>query len=34
MGGKAYFLTDGYLTLAVLPQRLEGEVAHGQRSTI
>jgi hypothetical protein len=27
--GKAYFLTDGYLTLAVLPQRLEGEVAHG-----
>ena len=27
--GKAYFLTDGYLTLAVLPQRLAGEVAHG-----
>jgi catechol 2,3-dioxygenase-like lactoylglutathione lyase family enzyme len=27
--GKAYFLTDGYLTLAVLTQRLEGEVAHG-----
>jgi catechol 2,3-dioxygenase-like lactoylglutathione lyase family enzyme len=27
--GKAYFLSDGYLTLAVLPQRLAGEVAHG-----
>ena len=25
--GKAYFLSDGYLTLAVLPQRLAGEVA-------
>jgi catechol 2,3-dioxygenase-like lactoylglutathione lyase family enzyme len=27
--GKAYFLTDGYLMLAVLPHRLEGEAAVG-----
>jgi catechol 2,3-dioxygenase-like lactoylglutathione lyase family enzyme len=27
--GKAYFLSDGHLTLAILPQRLEGEVAGG-----
>jgi len=27
--GKAYFLSDGNLTLAILPQRLEGEVAGG-----
>jgi len=27
--GKAYFLTDGYLMLALLPHRLEGEAAVG-----
>jgi len=27
--GKAYFLTDGYMSLAILPQRLEGEAACG-----
>jgi catechol 2,3-dioxygenase-like lactoylglutathione lyase family enzyme len=27
--GKAYFLTDGYLMLAVLPHRLDGEAAVG-----
>jgi catechol 2,3-dioxygenase-like lactoylglutathione lyase family enzyme len=27
--GAAVFLSDGHLTLAVLPQRLKGEVAHG-----
>jgi len=27
--GKAYFLSDGHLTLAILPQRLEGEVTGG-----
>lgn len=28
-GGKAYFLTDGYLMLAILPHRLDGEAAVG-----
>ncbi len=27
--GRAYFLTDGYLMLALLPHRLEGEAAVG-----
>ena len=27
--GRAYFLTDGYLMLAILPHRLEGEAAVG-----
>jgi len=27
--GAAVFLSDGHLTLAILPQRLKGEVAHG-----
>ena len=27
--GKAWFLTDGYISLAILPQRLEGEAACG-----
>ena len=27
--GKAWFLTDGYMSLAILPQRLEGEAACG-----
>ena len=27
--GRAFFLTDGYLMLAVLPHRLEGEAAVG-----
>src|SRR3954469_5436204 len=27
--GKAYFLSDGHLTLAILPQRLEGEGTGG-----
>ena len=28
-GRNAYFLTDGYLMLAILPHRLEGEAAVG-----
>jgi len=28
-GGRAFFLTDGYLMLAILPHRLEGEAAVG-----
>lgn len=27
--GRAYFLTDGYLMLAILPHKLEGEAAVG-----
>ncbi|MDB5571130.1 MAG: hypothetical protein JWN93_2313 [Hyphomicrobiales bacterium] len=27
--GAAIFLSDGHLTLAVLPQRLQGDIAHG-----
>jgi hypothetical protein len=27
--GRAFFLTDGYLMLAILPHRLEGEAAVG-----
>jgi catechol 2,3-dioxygenase-like lactoylglutathione lyase family enzyme len=27
--GKAFYLSDGYLTLAILPHRLEGEAAVG-----
>jgi catechol 2,3-dioxygenase-like lactoylglutathione lyase family enzyme len=27
--GRAFYLSDGYLTLAILPQRLEGEAAVG-----
>ena len=27
--GKAWFLTDGYMSLAILPQRLEGEAPCG-----
>lgn len=27
--GRAYFLTDGYLMLAILPHRLDGEAAVG-----
>jgi hypothetical protein len=29
VGKNAYFLTDGYLMLAILPHRLEGEAAVG-----
>ena len=27
--GAAVFLSDGHLTLAILPQRLQGDIAHG-----
>jgi catechol-2,3-dioxygenase len=27
--GKAQYLSDGYFTLAILPQKLEGSAAHG-----
>ena len=27
--GKSQYLSDGYFTLAILPQRLEGSAAHG-----